>query len=288
MAAHHLQPAVFVMRLALLLGALAVFGAVSARDDIARPIAALAAGRDGTTLFKAYADNLYRHANAGTRWTKAPLPSAANYKITSIATAAKKNDVLYLAGRGFGVWRSENGGRNWEARNSGLPNRDAVALTTHADRPDTVYVVLADKGIFRSEDAGKHWKPMDAGPRAPITQFVHSNMPGSMQSGWLFAATPTGVARSMDCFCGWYDAGGLNTNVHAVAYDPKQPQRVYAATDKGLFLSPNGGEEWTPAKSPAPVLTALVVTPSGTLYAASEEHLFRSTDGAQSWEPVDA
>ncbi len=291
MTAHRLLSAVSVKRVALLLiGVLAAFGgAASAKDDSARPVVALAVSNDGSTLFKAYADKLYRHANASAEWKQMPLPSAAaKHHITSIATAAKRNDVLYLAGRGLGVWRSDNGGRRWEAHNDGLPNRDVIALTTHADRPDTVYVVLAGKGIFRSEDAGTHWKQMDAGPRAPIKEFVHSNMPGSMQSGWLFAATPAGVARSMDCFCGWYDAGGLNATIYAVAYDPKQPQWVYAATEKGLFLSQNGGEEWTLVKSPASVVTALVVTSSGVLYAASGAHLFRSTDGAQTWAPADA
>ena len=73
-----------------------------------------------------------------------------------------------------------------------------AALTTHADRPETIYAYLSSKGIFRSEDGGKEWRLMDAGPRGGVTSFVHSNMPGSMQSGWLFVAGTHGVQRAMD------------------------------------------------------------------------------------------
>lgn len=217
------------------------------------------------------------------------LPARAREaRIAAIGAAAEGRGVWYIAAPGLGVLRTSNQGATWKARNEGLPSLDAVALAAHSTDPETVYVYVAKRGIFRSQDGGKHWKLMDGGPREPLAQFVHSNMPGSMQTGWLFAATETGVARSMDCFCGWYDAGGLNAKAHAVAYDPGQSQHVYAATEKGLFLSANGGEEWTRVNSPAPRVTALAVMTSGALYAASEGRLFRSTDGAKTWKQVGA
>src|SRR3546814_15414001 len=73
--------------------------------------------------------------------------------------------------------------------------------------PDTVYAVVAEQGIYRSEDGGAGWRMMDKGPEAEIQRIIHSNLEGSMQSGWLFAATDRGVYRSMDCFCGWRNAG---------------------------------------------------------------------------------
>lgn len=274
-----------------LIGLLAVLSiaTVKAEDGGQQQIVALTVNGEAKTLVKAYPHKLYRRDADGGAWSQVPLPPAVGtHRITAVAAPAKHKDVLYLAGAGMGVLRSADGGRTWETRNDGLPTRDAMALTVHADQPDTVYVYLSGKGIFRSEDAGKHWKLMDGGPREPMAQFVHSNMPGSMQTGWFFAATANGVARSMDCFCGWYDAGELDAKVHAVAYDPKQPQQVYAATEKGVFISTNGGEEWTRVKSPGRIVTALAGTPSGTLYAASNGRLFRSSDGARTWIPVDA
>ena len=241
------------------------------------------------TLFKAYPDALYRSSDAGRDWARIALPAGAVGKIAALATPAHGNGTLYVAGAGVGVLRSRDGGRSWIAENEGLPSREVVALTAHADQPDTLYAYVARRGIFRSEDGGGHWRLMDAGPRQRILQLIHSNMPGSMQTGWFFAATAKGVGRSMDCFCGWRDAGGLARAVNAVAYDPRQPKQIYAATAEGIFLSMDGGEQWSRASAPGHHITALVVTPSGQVYAAAGRgELFRSDDHAATWQRIDA
>ena len=275
-----------------LAGLIAVFGASHAgqRESSKDPIIALSFDSGTQMLLKAYPQALYRSGDEGRNWTRILLPPAvAGNSIAAIATAAHRSGVLYVAGPGLGVLRSEDSGRNWVAENGALPSTDVVALTSHADQSDTLYAYLSGRGFFRSEDAGGHWRLMDAGPREKILQIIHSNMPGSMQTGWFFAATAKGVSRSMDCFCGWRDAGQLTDRVHAVSYDPRQPQHVYAATEEDLFLSTNGGEQWTRVKSPAPVVTALIVTPSGVLYAATGNgDLFRSADRAKTWERIGA
>ena len=130
---------------------------------------------------------------------------------------------------------------------------------------------------------------MDAGPRDRILQFVHSNMPGSMQTGWFFAATAKGVRRSMDCFCGWRDAGGLARSISVVAYDPSETRTIYAASPGAFSVSTDGGEHWGDLPAPGSVTTALIVTPAGVLYAAvGEGELFRSADRGHSWIRIDA
>jgi len=253
-------------------------------------VMALAFDAASGTLLKATADALYRSVDQGRDWTRLPRP-AANRRghIAAVAVSARGKGVLYLAGPGIGVLRSDDGGRHWSPRNQGLPGRDVVALAAHADQPEALFAYVSARGIFRSEDGGSHWRLMDRGPRAGILQLVHSNMPGSMQTGWFFAATSKGVSRSMDCFCGWRDAGGLGRGVSALAYDPREPRRVYAATGEGLFLSTDGGEQWVRVSAPAAKLVALAVTRSGALYAAAPGGaLYRSVDQARTWEAVGA
>lgn len=276
----------------VLAGMLAVTGAVHAGQDDPHKAPITALGFDGSTqtLLKANPGALYRSGDGGRSWSQIALPPAVSRgRIAAIATSAQHKSALYIGGTGLGVMRSEDGGRSWAARNKGLPDNNVTALAVHADQPDTIYAYLPGQGLFRSEDGGGNWRLMDKGPRQTITQFIHSNMPGSMQTGWFFAAATKGVGRSMDCFCGWRDAGGLARGVNAVAYDPRQPQHIYAATADGLFLSTNGGEQWTPVHSPRPVITALIVAPSGDLFAATDNgSLFRSADQANTWERIGA
>lgn len=264
--------------------------AASAAARSAEPIVAIALSGDAHTLFIARPHTLYRADDTGRRWVKLRLPPGVPADaIAAVAVPAKRAGALYLAGSGFGVQRSADGGRSWTARNDGLPSRTVAALAVHADQPDTVYAYVPGKGVFRSEDAGAHWKWMDSGPRAGIGQLIHSNMPGSMQTGWLFAATAKGVSRSMDCFCLWQDAGALATPVDAVAFDPREPKDIYAATAEGLFLSVDGGEQWTRLNAPVARIFALAISPSGALYAGTASgDLYRSVDRAETWKRAGA
>ncbi len=259
-------------------------------DPLHGSIVALRFDVASQTLLKAYPHALYRSGNSGRDWVPISLPaSVARGRIASVAAAAHRKDVLYVAGPGVGVLRSEDGGRSWVGKNTGLPSRDVVTLTPHAEAPDTIYAYVARKGIYRSEDAGAHWRLMDAGPRERILQLIHTNMAGSMQTGWFFAATPKGVDRSMDCFCGWRDAGALGRAITAVAYDPQQPKQVYAATSTELLVSTDGGEQWSQFSAPGSGVSALAVTPGGEVYAAvGEGELFRSADHGKTWERINA
>ena len=274
----------------LLAGASGLPGAHAVESASAGGVA-LAFDARSRTLLKATADAAHRSSDGGRQWTALALPPAAKRArgITSIAVSAGSQAAIYLAGHGTGVWRSEDEARRWTHCTQGLPSSDVTALATHAERPDTVYAYLAGRGIYRSESGGRRWKLMDAGPRGGLTRLVHSNMPGSMQSGWLFAATARGVQRSMDCFCGWHDAGDIARAVRAVAYDPREPKTVYAATDGGLLVSNDGGQAWSATSGPEAIVDALLVTPDGRLYAASADGgVFRRGGAPGLWERADA
>ncbi|MDQ6881152.1 MAG: hypothetical protein M3150_03550 [Pseudomonadota bacterium] len=240
------------------------------------------------SLLKADATGAQAQVNGG--WQALALGvRPGRGRVSAVSVAAGGKGIVYVAGPGLGVLRSEAGMRGFSPRNHGLASVDVIAMTAHAERPDTVYAYIAGRGIFRSEDGGLRWRLMDAGPRGGFVQFVHSNLPGSMQSGWLFAAGPNGVSRAMDCFCGWRDAGGLERAVNAVAYEPLQPANVHAATDSGLLSSSDGGETWTSAAAPPAATKALAAGPASVLYAASADgDVFRRATAAAAWEPTGA
>ena len=81
-----------------------------------------------------------------------------------------------------------------------LPSQDVAALAVHSFHPGTLYAFIPAQGIFRTDDAGDQWQKMDAGPQSQVVGLAHSTLPGSMNTGWLYAATPDGPYLSMDCF----------------------------------------------------------------------------------------
>jgi len=267
------------LSIAILIGAGAVQAAASNQEH--ETLFALAYDPGTDTLLKADANALYRSGDAGQSWQKIAIQSPEDGKIAAVAASFAARGVMYVAGPGLGVLRTDDGGKTWIERTEGLPSRDVIAIAAHTTQPDTVYAVVKEHGIYRSQDAGKSWRMMDRGPR--------NGLAGSMQTGWLFAATSSGIRRIMDCFCLWQDAGGLASEVHGVTFDPKQPEHIYAATEKGLFRSTDGGENWREMTSPLSRPVALAFAHSGTLYVINADgRLFRSVDEGVTWAPVNA
>ncbi|MDK8465649.1 hypothetical protein [Marinobacter sp. SS13-12] len=220
----------------------------------------------------------------GQNTTEIPLPlSDSGAQPRSMAKGA--DESLYLAGPGLGIWRYDNASERWQSLNDTLPYLEIKAIAAHATQPDTLYAYLGDGGMFRSRDAGAEWVKVDSGPREPVQAFLHSDMPGSMESGWLFAGTTRGVARSMDCFCFWGDAGELRGTVSAIDYDPSAPENVYAVIEGQLHHSSDGGETWAGLEIPQAV-TALTFSPTEGLVVGTENGDLLSRNASGEWVPV--
>jgi photosystem II stability/assembly factor-like uncharacterized protein len=92
----------------------------------------------------------------------------------------------------------------------------------------------------------------------------------------------------MDCFCLWQDAGNLGTEAYSITYDPLEARHLYAATEKGLFSSMDGGESWVRMTAPSTKVVALTFARgSGILFALDAEGaVYRSADHGGTWKPA--
>lgn len=253
------------------------------------PVVGLAVDSAGGRLLKAHPHAVFSSRDGGRSWAPVAVPAAATRgRIAAVAAPRTAPGALYLAGHGVGVVRSADGGRTWRQAGATLPGRDVGAFAAHATREGTLYAAVPGKGLFRTEDGGARWARMEAGPAPEVRHLFHSDMAGSMQTGWLFAAVPTKVRRSMDCFCGWRDTGALPggaPGVYAVAYDTRRPAHVYASATAGVFHSADGGGTWALASAATPAKVALAFDPrSGALYGATADGtVLRSADEGRSW-----
>ena len=159
---------------------------------------ALAFNPADDSLFLADRNGLSRWQ--GGKWESLPLPQT--YGMSGVVVNPDHPATIYASGPGLGVLRSDDGGATWKKVNTGLSGLDVTALALHSFRRETLYVWLRGDGIFRTEDGGAKWTKMpDQGPPdTDVRGLTHSTLPGSMNTGWLYAATPTGAYLSMDCF----------------------------------------------------------------------------------------
>ncbi len=127
-------------------------------------------------------------------------------------------------------------------------------------RHDRVFAAVGSGGIWRSDDLGAHWRQATGNLPTTVTGAVGWSR---ARGGTLLALTgePTfgssaytgiGAYWSGDLGKHWKRAKGVPSGAlgFAVAVDPRYPRRVYAATQRGLFVSRDAGRSYRNAKLP--------------------------------------
>ena len=163
--------------------------------------------RDGQ-LLKATSEGLFQGLDSGKSWQGITLPTdIAGMGISQVAIHKDQPDTIYIAGEQIGIWRSRDAGKTWEKVTKGLANESVTALALHSngyprDDSKSLFAWIAGVGMFESHDEGDNWKrsPDKGPPNSNVLALAHSALPGSMQTGWLYASTPDGAYLSMDCF----------------------------------------------------------------------------------------
>jgi hypothetical protein len=250
------------------------------------PVVSLSYESKSEALFVAYDHTLYQVNTKSLGYRLIPLPNRAKHLSAVLATGP---EALFLTSPDAGVLYTSDRGETWHTRNKGLSGKDITGLIRHSTQPNTLYAAQRKLGIFRSENSGNKWVLMDGGPENMNGLLIHTDMPDSMKTGWIFAGTTSGVSRSMDCFCLWRQAGSLPGNITGLSYDPAHPSHIYAAVKQDIYRSENGGEDWIKMGSLNSAATALVFTSTGALIAGTlSGNLFIKRNPTSPWEPFDA
>ena len=171
-------------------------------------------------------------------------------EISALAVSPKNAGTVYAGTRG-GVFRSTDGGANW---NSVRPDFTSLVVVDPQD-PSTVYAVdYASGGLFKSTDSGQSWNALSSAP--PIgTLAIDPNNPSTLYASALYAGSPewtnygwSGVSRSTDGGSSWNAVNsGLpaNSQANPLALDPQSAKTLYTSIGGTLFKTTDGGGSWS-------------------------------------------
>ncbi len=224
---------------------------------------------------------IWKSTNEGTSWT----PIFEDQKAASIGALAifQKNPDIIWAGTGegnprnslnggYGLYKSMDGGRSWEAM--GLENtRHIHRILTHPDNPDIVYVgaigspwgAHPERGVYKTTDGGKTWEQilftnqqsgvadMIMDPSNPDKIFVamweHHRQPWFFKSG----GEGSGLYMTIDGGRNWKmltNKDGLpegEIGRIGLAISKSNPEYVYALVESkknAIYRSNDGGYKW--------------------------------------------
>ena len=194
----------------------------------------------------------------------------------AVTGVPNKPNLYYFGSTGGGIWKTTNGGRQWENISDGFFGGSIGAISVSKSDPNVMYVGGGEKtvrgnvssgyGIWKTVDAGKTWtnaglKKSRHVPRIAIHP-TNSNIVYAGVMGNLYKPTQErGVYKSIDGGETWKKT--LFSNKHAgvvdLQMDPTNPRILYASTwrinrtpyslnsggeGSALWKSTDSGETW--------------------------------------------
>ncbi len=198
---------------------------------------------------------------------------------TAVAGVASQPMVFYFGGTGGGVWKTIDGGINWEPITDGsvFGTGSVGAIGLSDSDPNTIYVGMGESpirgnvshgdGVYKSTDAGKTWKQVGLLDSRQISRIrVHpknSEIVYVAAQGHVWGPNAErGVFRSMDGGKTWKNVLFRSDKAGAcdLIIDPTNPNVLYAGfwevyrkpwtlesggPGSGIFKSTDGGDNWT-------------------------------------------
>ncbi|MEI7729806.1 MAG: hypothetical protein WCO56_09550 [Verrucomicrobiota bacterium] len=231
---------------------------------------------------KSGAGAIFRSEDTGVTWRRVDGGRLPPKAIVSDIKVKPGDSRVVLAATSEGVFRSDNGGADWQLSSDGLPHRYTEELAFAPSSPQIVYVTLRctahdqepwNGGVFRSEDAGRTWRAANGEglPRRVAegkTSRTHSSNPKELvvdprdanvvyvgHRDWVTAGiykTTDGGGHWSRCArrtreetnmdYGWITQWG--PAVECLALSPAAPDRLAFGTSGHVFVTTDAGKSW--------------------------------------------
>lgn len=208
---------------------------------------------------------LYMTADGGETWEKT-LGGGEWTGVTDVVIDSSNPDVLYAAtwqhhrtvaaymggGPESGLHRSVDGGQTWSKLTNGLPtgNLGKIGMAISQQDPDVVYAAIElnrrTGGLYRSDDRGASWvKESDAVSGGTGPHYYQELYTSPHKFDRLYLIGPT-VRKSEDGGKTFEDMPhpSQHGDMHAILFDPADPNYIMMGTDGGVYESFDLGDNW--------------------------------------------
>jgi photosystem II stability/assembly factor-like uncharacterized protein len=234
---------------------------------------------DGGKTWEAVGNRFVYDGETGThRWYDGTPHPWEFARVWHFEPSHTDRDLVYAGVEDAALFRSTDGGQNWEelrglrrhpSAEGWQPGAGGMCLHTIIVDPrdsNRIYVAISAAGAFRSDDAGATWRPINRGlrsegipePQAEVGHCVHRLAMHRDHPDVLYMQKHWDVMRSDDSGNSWREvSGNLPTDFgFAIDVHAHEPQTIYVVPIKSdsehypmdgrlrVYRSRSGGDEW--------------------------------------------
>ncbi len=204
---------------------------------------------------------VYKTSDAGATWEKI-LYTDLKTGCSDLLMDPTDPNTLYAAmwefrrtgwdfnsgGENSALYKSTDAGKSWNKIHNGFPEgklgRFAVALAP--SNTSILYAAVeaeknADKGLYRSDDGGQSWTHLNKDFELVVRPFYFSRIVVDPKNPDIVAKGGFLGSISRDGGKTFRNLGQMHPDIHDILFDNKDSDRIYAATDGGVYRSWDGG-----------------------------------------------
>jgi photosystem II stability/assembly factor-like uncharacterized protein len=227
------------------------------------------------------AGDIFRTHDGGKDWEA--LPAMHGKSVRAMALSASDSKVV-VAGALDGVYRSTNGGNNWEKISSSdgiVKNIESIAVDPKD--PNVIYAGTWHLA-WKTSDGGANWQHINKGMIDDSDVF--SIIVSSANPSEVFASACSGIYKSTsggDLFQKIQGIPFTARRTRVLKQDPSNPAVVYAGTTEGLWKSVDEGKTWKRMSNPEVVVNDVLIDPRNSqrvLLATDRSGVLASDDSA--------
>jgi photosystem II stability/assembly factor-like uncharacterized protein len=250
---------------------------------------------NGSTIYLGSSSKVFKSTDLGATW----IDVSTGLGHGGIQALLYDGSTLFAGtlADAVGIYRSTNGGANWEPAAAGLP----VASMIRGQIAFGAYLFAGTQGdgIYRSSDHGNTWTKTDVNNSLLAHQLVFAFC---AKDNALYAGATNGIYKSTDGGMTFQRTlNGFPPNINVTAYSlTVSSGNILAAVNisfspsqslEGIFYSPDDGSNWHQANLPLqPTFVSAVASDrTSRAYAGvygqsfSVTGLYQSTDAGLTW-----